>query len=64
MIHQLKIIVVRFPEDCISYFPPNDLGYYFRDLLFDSDFFVVVDIGVDLRFDGDVFDAGSFRGCS
>ena len=75
LIHQLKIYVVRRPEDWIHYVPPDDLGYFLRDPLFESDgrktedvlticFFLRVAICVGFCLDSAVFDAGSFTGCS
>ena len=74
MIHRLEIAVVRCPEDWFRYVLPDYLGYSLRDPLFDSDcrkaedvlticFVLRVAIGVDLWFNGAVFDAGLFCGC-
>ena len=75
LIHRLKIAVVRRPEDWILYVPPEDLGYSLRDILFDPDghkaedvlticFVLRVAVCIALRFNGAVFNAGSFGGCS
>ena len=75
MIHQLKIAVVRRPEDWICYVPPDDLGCSLHNPLFDSDgheaedilticFVLRVGICVDFWFEGAVFGAGLFGGCS
>ena len=75
MIHQLKIAVVRRPEDWIRDVPSDYLCYSLRDSLFYSNgceaedvleicLVLRVDVFVYFRLDFAVFDACSFIGCS